>query len=215
MYDSPLQRDSDNWQPIKLLLAPPGMKSIEYDVDKSKQQYINEGFQEISMGICNAYTQKLKHYKQGKRKQYGIKHYVSATIHAAMGDTLNQMATSISTNDSNFELWDKGQLVVILSRTKFAKDSIFVGPKEETLTAFKQLLLKRNQWTDYIEDVLNIVTINSSEPSQLQHTFTQSSFSLSDSRCLFITVQYGIRIHVIILETSKFYLYWYNKMHKK
>ena len=152
------------------------MKTIEYDVDKSKQQYINEGFQEISMGVCNAYTQQLKHCKQGKRKQYGIKHYVSATIHAAMGDTLNQMATSISTNDSNFELWDKGQLVVILSRTKFAKDSIFVGPKEETLTAFKQLLLKRNQWTDYIEDVLNIVTINSSEPSQLQHTFTQSSF---------------------------------------
>ena len=176
MYDLPLQTEIDNWQPIKLLLAPPGMKSIEYDVDKSKQQYINEGFKEISMGVCNAYTQKLKHYKQGKRKQYGIKHYVSATIHAAMGDTLNQMATSISTNDSNFELWDKGQLVVILSRTKFAKDSIFVGPKEETLTAFKQLLLKRNQWTDYIEDVLNIVTINSSEPSQLQHTFTQSSF---------------------------------------
>ena len=57
-----------------------------------------------------------------------------------MGDTLNQMATSISTKDCNFELWDKGQLVVILSRTKFAKDSIFVGSKEETLTAFRQLL---------------------------------------------------------------------------
>ena len=104
MYDLPLQMDIDNWQPIKLLLAPPGMKSIEYDVDKSKQQFINEGFQEISMGICNAYTQQLKHYKQGKRKQYGIKHYVSASIHAGMGDTLNQMATSISTKDCNFEL---------------------------------------------------------------------------------------------------------------
>ena len=56
------------------------------------------------------------------------------------GDTLNKMATSISMNNSNFELWDKGQLVVILSRTKHAKDSIFVGPKEETLSAFKQLL---------------------------------------------------------------------------
>ena len=128
------------------------------------------------MGVYNAYTQQLKDYKQGKRKQYGIKHYVSATINAAMGDTLNQMATSILMNNSNFEFWDKGQLVVILSRTKFAKDSIFVGPKEETLDAFRQLLLKRNQWTDYVEDVLNIVTINSKESSDLQHTFTQSSF---------------------------------------
>ena len=152
------------------------MKSIQYDVDKSKQEYINEGFVEILMGVCNAYTQQLKDYKQGKRKQYGIKHYVSATIHAAMGDTLNQMATSISTNNSNFELWDKGQLVVILSRTKFAKDSIFVGSKEETLDAFRQMLLKRNQWTDYVEDVLNIVTINSKEISDFQHTFTQSLF---------------------------------------
>ena len=66
------------------------------------------------MGVCNACTQQLKDYKQGKRKQYGIKHYVSATIHAAMGDTLNQMPTSISMNK-------------ILSRTKYAKDSIFVG----------------------------------------------------------------------------------------
>ena len=28
---------------------------------------------------------------------------------------------------------------------------------------------------------------------------------------MFTTVQHRIRIHVIILETSKFYLYWYNK----
>ena len=111
MYDLPSQKDVDNWQPIKLLLAPPGTKSIQYDSNKLKQEYISEGYKEISMGVCNAYTQRLKDYKQGKRKQYGIKHYVSATIHAAMGDTLNKMATSISMNNSNFELWDKGQLV--------------------------------------------------------------------------------------------------------
>ena len=90
MYDLPLQSDINNWRPIQLLLAPPGMKSIEYNVDKSKQEYINEGFVKILMGVCNAYTQRLRDYKQGKRKQHGIKHYVSATIHTAIGDTLNQ-----------------------------------------------------------------------------------------------------------------------------
>ena len=70
----------------------------------------------------------------------------------------------------------KEQLAVILSSTKHAKVSIFVGPKEETLAAFRKLLLNWNQWTDYVEDVLNIVTINSKEILDLQHTFTQSSF---------------------------------------
>ena len=128
------------------------------------------------MGVCNGYTQKLKDYKQGKRKQYGLKHYVSATIHAAMGDTLNSMATSISTKDSNFELWDKGQLVVLISRTKHAKDSIFVGPKQDTLDAFKQLILQRNQWTDYIEDVLRLVTINDCDDTTTDQILTQTSF---------------------------------------
>ena len=53
---------------------------------------------------------------------------------------------------------------------------MFVGPKEETLSAFKQLLLKRNQWTDYVEDVLNLVTVNNNTTWNLQHTFTQNLF---------------------------------------
>ena len=176
LYDLPSQSDVENWRPIKLLLAPPGLKSIEYDGTTSKEQYIQNGFKEISMGVCNGYTQKLKDYKQAKRKQYGLKHYVSATIHAAMGDTLNSMATSISTKDSNFELWDKGQLVVLISRTKHAKDSIFVGSKQDTLDAFKQLILQRNQWTDYVEDVLRLVTINECDDTTTDQILTQASF---------------------------------------
>ena len=95
------------------------------------------------MGVCNAYTQQLTDYKQGKMKQYSIIHCVSDIIHATMVGTLNQMA-SISLNNFNFDLWDKDQLVVVLRRTKNTKSSIFVGPKEKTLAAFRQLLLKRN-----------------------------------------------------------------------
>ena len=83
-----------------------------------------------------------------------------------MGDTLQYMATQISSNDPNFNLWDKGQLVVILSRTKLARNSIFVGPKNETLNALIELLMKKTQWSDYIEEVLSLVTINNSETFQ-------------------------------------------------
>ena len=54
MYNVPSQKDVDNWRPIKLLLAPPGIKLIEYDINKSKQEYINIGFLKILMEVCNA-----------------------------------------------------------------------------------------------------------------------------------------------------------------
>ena len=37
-------------------------------------------------------------------------------------------------------MWDKGQLLVILSRTKLAKDTIFVVDKESTLNSLVHLL---------------------------------------------------------------------------
>ena len=56
-------------------------------------------------------------------------------------------------------MWDKGQMILILSRTKFAKDTIFVGDKNDTLTALKNLLTRKTQWTDYMEEVLQLITV--------------------------------------------------------
>ena len=178
LYDLPTQNQLDNWQKILLLVAPPGTKEIEFDQSRSKQSYLDEGFKEQRVGIAKEYTQSLSHNLQGRRKQYGLKHYVSLTIHSAMGDTLQYMATQISTNDRNFNLWDKGQLVVILSQTKVARNSIFVGPVNDTLNALTQLLMKKTQWSDYIEKVLRLVTINNSEPviHHQRNDINQNSF---------------------------------------
>ena len=180
LFDLPNQEDLDNWRPINVLLAPPGLKEIIFDEQKSKEEYVNDGFKEVKVGVCpQSYTQSIANYTQTKRKQYGLKHYVSATIHAAMGDTLVKMATSISTTDNNFSLWDKGQLVVILSRTKVGKNSIFVGQKDETLASFRMLLMKKTQWSDYIEEVLDLVTINTSRDVQnvaQNRVMTQTAF---------------------------------------
>ena len=161
LFDLPEQIDLDNWRRIKVLVAPAGMKEIIFDDEKSKDDYIAEGFKELSIGIAPQWTQHFSNNIQGKRKQYGLKHNVSATIHCAMGDTLTYMATSISNTDQNLNIWDKGQLVVLLSRTKYAKNSIFVGPKQETLAAFRHMMTLKSQWSEYIEDVLELVTINS------------------------------------------------------
>ena len=179
------------------------MKEIIYDSNFSKQHYIDIGFSEEKIGVGNEYNQALPNNMQARRKQYGLKHYVSATIHAAMGDTLPYMATTISNNDPNFNLWDKGQLIVILSRTKVAKNSIFVGPKTETLNAFRQLLTTRTQWTDYIEEVLELITLNSeSNDSDIPSTrvmtpelypFRISDFSLPTDESGYVYMLVSIR----------------------
>lgn len=88
------------------------------------------------------------------------------------------MATEISQHDPNFSVWDKGQLVVLLSKTKRAADTIFVGNKADTLDALKTVLLKKTQWSDYIERVLDLVTVNQdenqvhqTEPSIIMNSF--------------------------------------------
>ena len=98
-----------------------------------------------------------------RRKQYGLPHHVVIPVHAAMGDTLSMMITRLSVQVRNFTMWDKGQLIVILSRTKFAKNSIFVGPKDETLEAFRHLILLKTCWSEHMERNLDVVTLNQEE----------------------------------------------------
>ena len=76
-------------------------------------------------------------------------------------------------------MWDKGQMIVILRRTKFVKNTIFVGDKNDTLGALTQLLTRKTQWTDYMEDILDLVTINSdinNNPERRNRVLSASSF---------------------------------------
>ena len=71
--------------------------------------------------------------------------------------------------------------MVILSRTKFAEDTIFVGDKESTLNAMVSILLVRTQWTDYMETILRVITTNYEEEDndialEVRATMNHSSF---------------------------------------
>jgi hypothetical protein len=114
------------------------------------------------------------------RRQYGLRHYVSGTIHSAMGDTYNIMAISVSDFEKQYSLWDRCQLIVILSRTRLMKNTIFVGQKQETIRALKRLLTHRSQWSEYIDKVLDITTIhnesNTGEEVTSNLTLDQTNF---------------------------------------
>ena len=96
---------------------------------------------------------------KAQRRQYGLRLRVTSTIHAAMGDTLIKVAIEISNTDEIFKLWDKAQVIVACSRTKIGKNTIFVGDKKSTIDLLVTLIQQKNHWTDYMEKVLELVSI--------------------------------------------------------
>lgn len=171
LFDMPTEEQLQNWKKIKVLVAPPGKKDFEFNETDTKEDLLSRGFVETEIGCAPARAQYLSDNVQAIRKQYGLRHRISSTIHAAMGDTLKSMATEISRYIEDFKLWDKGQLIVILSRTRIGKNSIFVGNENETINALKSLLTKKTQWTDYMDEVLKLITIrnnNNSTENNLQ-----------------------------------------------
>ena len=165
LYDMPSQDDIQSWSKIKLLKCPLGTKEIIFNPEASKQSYTDQGFKEIKVGIAPQYSNGFDGHIQAKRKQYGLRHRVASTIHNAMGDTLPSVAIEISQQNSNFKMWDKGQMVVVTSRTKLGKDTIFVGNKNDVLKSLKFLLTRRTQWTDLMDDILRVITVNYSSNS--------------------------------------------------
>lgn len=174
LLDVPTEEELKNFKKIKVLAAPPGLKEILYNKEKSKDEYILEGYVEVKVGVPVTRTKYLSNHIQATRKQYGLRHRVTGTIHSIMGDTLERLACQISILKKLFKLWDKAQLVVLVSRTRDPANIIFVGNKSETLRALKEILLLRSQWTEHIERILNIITINKKEETNTTERSIQS-----------------------------------------
>ena len=163
LYDLPeqdvLQRNGN----FKVLAAPTGLHDINHDNNKTKEEYIEMGFYEVDVGLAPTRTQAISRYKQAQRTQYGLKHRITSTIHASMGDTLSKVAMQIT--DAMFELWDKAQLIVAFTRTKVGKNLILIGDKEETVETIIKLVQRRSQWLDYMENILDLITIGEEQQS--------------------------------------------------
>ena len=93
-----------------------------------------------------------------------------------MGDTYNLMAVLVSDTEKLFYLWDFGQFIVILLRTRVMKNNIFFGPKNERIHILKLLFNHRTQWCDYIEEVMTIKNVNPNNSSESSASLNQFSF---------------------------------------
>ena len=171
LIQSPTQQHVDNFLPVPILLAPEGVKHVPLECT-DRGSLLAHGWRDELVDIAPLRSQSLSYASlRATRKQYGMKHHVSSTIHASMGHTLGIVATSISTTIPRYKLWEKEQAVVLLSRTKNAGNIIFVGNKNDTLDALVMLIQTRTQFAEYMEHILNVLTRTANNPvSIINHT---------------------------------------------
>ena len=64
-------------------------------------------------------------------------------------------------NGSTFKLWGNVQLIVVVILTKEAKNNISAGDQNGNLKAMRHIILQMTQWTEYMEQLIDVITINS------------------------------------------------------
>ncbi len=94
------------------------------------------------------------------RRQYSMRHVGSGTINKQTGNTINGRCAIEMSKSCR-----KDQIVVMLSHTHMARDTIIVGNKEFTLNRMWDLITVGTQWTQYIEKLLERMSVGGTAPS--------------------------------------------------
>ena len=175
LAEMPTSTDLVQFAPVSLILAPSGCKTIPDHIE-TLDTLLREGWRVLRVGqVASPRTHTFGQGIRGRRIQYGFKHRIASTVHATMGSDIGKLVTSVSSVDSQFRLWEKEQVVVLLSRTFFASDVIFVGSKEDTLMALTDLIQTRSQYCDYIAHLLDVLCNGSTEDASLQAPVVHNS----------------------------------------
>jgi predicted GIY-YIG superfamily endonuclease len=164
----PTATDVALFKSVQVLIAPNGCKIAPAD-DVSSEDLINEGWRHGVVPTTPDRPHPLRHGIQGKRKQYALKHRIAITIHASMGQDLGSLATKVTlpTTDPRYSLWLASQVVVLLSRTFYAKDIHFIGPVEETTNALVHALRIQSQYSEYMSRLMDYLTGQSLHPTDV------------------------------------------------
>ena len=166
IVDMPTDDTLDTFSPFPIWIAPPNTQRVDFlensSVLPSKAQLQSWGWREIVVGVAPGRDVIARGGFHARRKQYSIKHVGALSIHKSQGLTIcNGLAVECSANDSS--PWEKEQVVVMFSRTKRSRDMVIVGEKIWVAKKLWKLITTANQWTMMMENILDMVTINSDD----------------------------------------------------
>ena len=188
MVDLPSQEAVQSFDAIPLWIAPSGTNTINFGRDNlpTKDELRALDWNEIYIGCAPERIIVSTRGVQGVRLQYSLKHIGAITINKSQGETLPfGIAVEIT---EKFSPWEKGQIVVLLSRTTTSKNTIIVGDKNYAIPKMWELITRGNQWTRYTNQVLSLISNgNYNESQQQQNIFDYNSicpFRLNDGNII-------------------------------
>ena len=107
LIDLPTQDNLNEFKPFEVVAAPKGLDDVIYNPAKTKDEYLAEGWCVRKVVTAPENIQHIGSELHATRRQYGIKHHVTCTIHSSMGDTLHKVAMEVSATEEKFKLWGK------------------------------------------------------------------------------------------------------------
>ena len=167
LMELPPQENIERGKPIEVYVSPPGRKDCP-PPDVTVAQLLAKEWTLVKVGLAPRTVVKLRTKIRARRKQYGLSIFLTSTIHSSMGHTLSSLVTRISMNDANYNLWERAQVVVLLSRTELGQNTIFIGDPDEVVDTLLHALRQITQYQQYMQSLLlNLIT-----PRTIPHVTT-------------------------------------------
>jgi hypothetical protein len=170
---------------IEVSLVPPGQILEECDV---------ETLPVITVGrTCSQDVWLSWRSRLAKREQFPVKLDVAATCHKILGSTLARVAFKLGEESSAYGLWDRKQLLVIISRVR-SLDHIFpVGDWTQIERQVRALLIKESKEEKRLCDYLRNLDILSENPRRVVESFAETqdlsdAFPVAEVGCVYLLV---------------------------
>ena len=206
LHELPSRSDVKKKKPIPFLLSPPGCSYLPSSTD-SADSLCAAGWTLITIGIA---PDNIVHGKiRAKRTaQYGVQLFISSTWHSTMGKTLARLATQVGLTGLKtdpYSIWDPTQVVIMLSRTKLPKHTIFISDNpEETARAIFRVLLSQSPFRVYLSKLLASLCNRSTET---EHTFVDQGQSIFRPRDVMLPPDNTGFVYILISTRDLKHLY--------
>jgi len=180
----PDQQVLDHWKPFPILLAPVGVRSLPSS-SYTLEALMQSGWKFVDVKPCPEKSHHCFGGMFGKRHQYGIRPLAATTIHKSMGNDYDKIVSCVVDDGlSGFRLWEKAQVLVLISRVHRMEDIIFVGDKEETARRLLEIITTLPKYALYIDYIIKcLASTKNPTSSSLINVSSAMPFHLHTIEC--------------------------------
>ena len=196
---------------IVLWAAPPCVRELPPMLSDGTRNYVTNGWRKVKVNKMQGLPVYFNKKLTTRRTQFPLKSFQASTIHKCIGDDVPKLATQIASNNPSesrmFNMWDRNQLLVLLSRVNYLSNLIFVGPKQQVIEKLKDVAMKRNQWDSYINNFVSSLKEMHSNSNNItipvkHHLYAASRLQLPTTLCPTIFALVALSDNSVVVSRS-------------